>query len=163
MKFLRGGERDEALFPTIEANIRFPRELIGVVTKQLAGCLSSAKMVRALIDRYGINTARQPGDRLVVHSGGGYGPLLSDPRMRSAPTCVTATSHPKVRAITMALSRMTDETRALHDHWAVPVRGHAAVRTTSSFASTSSLIIRPEAGVEPRVVRHHRVRLLSRR
>jgi N-methylhydantoinase B len=55
IKLLREGVPDPAIYRTIEANTRFPRQVLGDMEAQLNGCLRGREMMSEVIDRYGLS------------------------------------------------------------------------------------------------------------
>jgi N-methylhydantoinase B len=55
IKLLREGVPDPAIYRTIEANTRLPRQVLGDMEAQLNGCLRGREMMSEVIDRYGIS------------------------------------------------------------------------------------------------------------
>jgi N-methylhydantoinase B len=58
LKIWRGGVPDPAVYRTIESNTRFPRELLGDLEAQLAGCVRGAALAKGVVEKYGLATAR---------------------------------------------------------------------------------------------------------
>jgi N-methylhydantoinase B len=56
VKIWSKGEPIEEVFRIIENNSRFPEELLGDIEAQLGGCLLGRDLLRALADKYGIQT-----------------------------------------------------------------------------------------------------------
>jgi N-methylhydantoinase B len=64
IKLMREGVPDPAIYRTIEANTRFPREVLGDMEAQLNGCLRGREMMAAVIERYGVSAVRLMVTRL---------------------------------------------------------------------------------------------------
>lgn len=64
IKLLREGVPDPAIYRTIEANTRLPRQVLGDMEAQLNGCLRGREMMSEVIDRYGISAVHAMVTRL---------------------------------------------------------------------------------------------------
>ena len=58
IKLHESGRPNIGLMKTIEANTRLPRELMGDVGAQIAGCLRGVELMTAIIAKYGFDSAR---------------------------------------------------------------------------------------------------------
>lgn len=59
VKLLSQGERCEDIYRIIETNTRFPRQLLGDLQSQLAGCMKGAKLFMEIVERYGEDAVRR--------------------------------------------------------------------------------------------------------
>ena len=64
LRLQRKGVVDLGVQATIRCNTRFPRELMGDVQAQLAGCLRGVELVQAVVEKYGVTTARAAVHRM---------------------------------------------------------------------------------------------------
>jgi N-methylhydantoinase B len=58
VKLWSRGKRNDDIYRIIEGNTRFPQAMRGDVESQLAGCLLGRDMVKAVVNKYGLQTVR---------------------------------------------------------------------------------------------------------
>jgi N-methylhydantoinase B len=68
IKLFDGGRPNSAVFAIIAKNSRVPREIIGDVRAQLAGCGAAEHALRALCSRYGVDELARYCDALIEYS-----------------------------------------------------------------------------------------------
>jgi N-methylhydantoinase B/oxoprolinase/acetone carboxylase alpha subunit len=68
LKLYDGGVRNEALLETILANVRVSDEWIGDVEAKIAGCWRGEQEVKALLDKYGLETYQSSCDYLIDYA-----------------------------------------------------------------------------------------------
>ncbi len=68
LKLYAGGVRNEALLDTILANVRVSDEWLGDVEAKIAGCWRGEQEIRALLDKYGVETYESSCDYLIDYA-----------------------------------------------------------------------------------------------
>ena len=68
LKLYAGGVRNEALLDTILANVRVADEWLGDVEAKIAGCWRGEQEIRALLDKYGVETYESSCDYLIDYA-----------------------------------------------------------------------------------------------
>jgi len=68
VKLCSAGQRNEALLDLILANVRTPEEWLGDVEAKIAGCWRGEQEMRALLDKYGLETFTSCCDYLIDHA-----------------------------------------------------------------------------------------------
>lgn len=68
LKFYDGGVRNEALLETILANVRVSDEWLGDVEAKIAGCWRGEQEIRALLDKYGLETYQSSCEYLIDYA-----------------------------------------------------------------------------------------------
>ncbi|ABE36926.1 hydantoinase B/oxoprolinase family protein [Paraburkholderia xenovorans LB400] len=64
LKLAESGVRNPGVYKTIECNTRFPREVLGDMEAQAAGCVRGAELVAKVIEKYGLRTSREAIDEI---------------------------------------------------------------------------------------------------
>jgi N-methylhydantoinase B len=68
VKLYEGGVRNDALVETILANVRVSEEWLGDVEAKIAGCWRGEQEIRALLDKYGLETYQSSCDYLIDYA-----------------------------------------------------------------------------------------------
>jgi N-methylhydantoinase B len=68
IKLLSKGEPIEEVFRIIESNSRFPTELMGDISAQVAGCLAGRDLVNGLAEKYGIAAVQNAVDTILLRT-----------------------------------------------------------------------------------------------
>ena len=68
VKLYDGGKRNDALLETILANVRVSEEWLGDVEAKIAGCWRGEQEIKALLDKYGLETYQSSCDYLIDYA-----------------------------------------------------------------------------------------------
>lgn len=68
VKLYAGGVRNDALLETILANVRVSEEWLGDVEAKIAGCWRGEQEIKALLDKYGLETYQSSCDYLIDYA-----------------------------------------------------------------------------------------------
>jgi len=68
VKLYDGGTRNDALLETVLANVRVSEEWLGDVEAKIAGCWRGEQEIKALLDKYGLQTYQSSCDYLIDYA-----------------------------------------------------------------------------------------------
>ena len=68
VKLYDGGTRNDALLETVLANVRVSEEWLGDVEAKIAGCWRGEQEIKALLDKYGVQTYQSSCDYLIDYA-----------------------------------------------------------------------------------------------